>query len=507
MLALFFASCEKEYDAPTGEPNHNMIESSLKNTGNVMQVNGSFYLYDFSRGVESRTWELTADATDLEGNELLSSSDQRIDVIFTEPGEKIVKLYHVFGDTVYSNGGFKDTHLDTTNIIITVLDSLKANFRAERVLDNTALTNSDNALNKVQAGREVLYTDASIGQPSEMKWIFTREDGVTASFDGKDGMVTAKLSSAGIYDITMVASSNYGKDTLTYSKYIEIIPSTDPMVIESVTADSKIYIQYGRDVFDPSDCPVNAFTLKVTNEGKEYPVEVSSIALNTDPSIIELTVDALIYSTDEILISYDDVIGTLKSSDDMKITSFTDVSIDKFNNLIDIFEKIGLDGGLENSVNTNLKNVGWMGADWQKYNMDENVSSVMAYEGRNSLYLEQEVGGGACFLYHDNVGTAINAIPLEADKVYVVSMWIYIEQLDTSIDSKFAFLNTGNWADWWGAYFSTDTPIGVWHQYSHRFKSANTEEIPFMFQGNNPGSQVSKIYIDNIKLEELESRP
>lgn len=512
IFALFFAACEKDYDAPSGEPNHNMVESSLKNSGNEMQVNGSFYLYDFSRGVESRTWELTPDATDLDGNELLSSSEQRIDVIFTEPGEKVVKLYQIFGDTVYSNGGFKDTHLDTTSIAITVLDSVRANFKAERALDNSPLNNSNGALNEVQAGREVIYMNMATGKPDDVKWIFIREDGVSSEFsaDAESGMATVKLSSAGVYNVLNVASSTYGRDTLMYADYVQIVPSTDPMVLESVTADSKIYLQYGRDVFDPSECPTTAFNLKVSNEGKDYTVNVSSLAINVDdPSIIVLTLDADIYNSDEILISYDDAIGTLKSADDMKIDSFTDELV--VFNKNDLFKTIG-DGTIENSTNYNWA-YAWWGGVYGMYNQDDNVSTTRAYEGSKSLYFDIQPEGGGALNYRDDAGNVLSTLSVEEGKIYEGSVMVYIEELgnfDTGdgFNPNVLWMRTDNWATLLGAQFYGSEVVGSWYKESFIYTSDKTEDIPFVIRLYNASSTVShKVYIDNIKFEEIDQRP
>lgn len=512
MVATLFVACDKEYTAPTEEPNHNMVESSIKSNGNIMQVNGSFYLYDFSRGVEERAWEFPAGTTTLDGSEMLTSSEKRVDVIFTEPGEKVIKLSHVFNGDVYKDDAFLGTNEAEMEITFTVMDSVRADFKAARVLDNSMLNNANGALNQVQAGREVLYTDLSTGEPGSLRWIFKRADGFMREFagDAETGEATAKLSSSGKYNLTMIASSDFGLDTLEYVDYIEVIPSTDPMVLQSVRADTKIYLQYGRDVFDPSTCPTTAFSLMVKNEGTDYPVAVSSLALNKDdPSIIELTLNAEIYNTDEIVISYDDAIGNLKSADDMVISSFTDEVV-TFNRK-DIFTTIG-DGTVESSTNANWA-YAWWGGVWGMYNQNANVSTARPYEGSQSLYFDILPEGGGALNYKDNAGTALNVLSLEAGKVYEASMMVYIEEMGNAatgdgFNPSVLWMRTDTWATLIGTEFNGSEVIGEWYKSTFIYTSDATEDIAFIIRLYNASSTVShKVYIDNIKFEELDSRP
>ncbi len=507
MVAVLFAACDSSYDAPTGEPNHSSVESSLKNSGNTVQVNGSFYLYDFSRGVKSRAWELTADATNLEGEELLSSTDQRLDVIFTVPGEKVVKLHQVFNDSVYVNDGFIDGNEVATEFTITVLDSVRANFVAEHVLDNTELNNANGALNEVQAGREVKYMDLSTGEPTNVKWILTREDGNQVTTEAKNGEAVVKISGVGVYDLAMVSSSDFGRDTLVYTDYLNIVPSTDPMILEYVKAmDGKLYLKYGRDVLNPSTCPVSAFTLQVTNDGQDYPVEVSSIALDsTDPSVIVLTLDELIYNTDEILVSYDDAIGTLISADAMVIDSFDDEMADFVRK--DLFVETGYDGTVENSENSNWP-YAWWGGEWGEYNQGNNVTTSMAYEGLKSLYFNMNTNGGAILDYRTDAGVKLNTVPVVEGKTYEGSFMVYIDEIGTE-DCNFLWMLPNNgWATMMGVYFNGTETTGQWYKVTTRYEASASEDLGFVIRGHNPtATGPLKIYIDNMKFEELEFRP
>ena len=201
-------------------------------------------------------------------------------------------------------------------------------------------------------------------------------------------IATTKLNSVGNYDLTFIASSTFGADTMAFEDYIKIVPSTDPMILESVTADKKIHLTYSRDVEFPGTCDPASITLAVTNNGNPISgIAVTGFALNQQfPNIIELTLNQEIYNTDMIKISYNDQLGNLVSADGMKISSFTDQEV-VFTTRKDLFAQVGYDGTVENSVNSNWP-YAWWGGQWGMYNFDNNVSATRAHQGSKSLYFE-----------------------------------------------------------------------------------------------------------------------
>ena len=66
---------------------------------------------------------------------------------------------------------------------------------------------------------------------------------------------------------------------------------------------------------DASDCPVNAFSLNITNGENMIPVVANIQSVSTDVNIVKLVLDTDIYNTDNITVSYDASVGNLVTLD------------------------------------------------------------------------------------------------------------------------------------------------------------------------------------------------
>lgn len=504
LVALW--SCEEDYEAPTAEPNHAYITTSFGGVTNRMQVNSKMTVIDLSRGVKSREWTFDEGTTDNEYNSIETATEAVVRIRYTNPGVHTVRLTQEYNGEVYIGSSLSGAASYDTTFTVTVVDSIRANFTTVRNLDASLLTNANGALNVVEGGREITFTQNCTGEPTTLRWILSRKDGFVREVQGETA--TTKLNSVGNYDLTFIASSAFGADTLAYEDYIKIVPSTDPMILESITADKKIYLTYSRDVAFPGSCDPSSITLTVTNDGDPVSgVEVTDFALNQQlPNIIELTLNQEIYNTDVIKISYNDQIGNLVSADGMKINSFTDQDV-IFTTRKDLFEITGYDGTVENSTNANWA-YAWWGGVWGMYNTDNNVTTVRAHSGSQSLYFNLQAGGGAVLNFKNNAGTLLNTVPVVSGKIYEGSFWLYIESQGASSSDFLWMLPNNGWASMMGVYLNGSEATGVWKKVTMRYEATSTEDLQFIIRGNNPTSTVPlQIYIDDMKFEELEKRP
>lgn len=499
-------SCEEEYEAPTADPNHAFVTTSFGGVTNRMQVNSKMAVIDLSRGISSRLWTFDNGATDLDYNVLSTSTESTVNLRFTTPGTHNVKLSQTFAGDVYIGTSPSGSSSYDTTIVVTVVDSVRANFTAVRTLDASMLTKASGALNVVEGGREITFTQNCSGEPTTLRWILSRKDGFVREIQG--ATATTKLNSVGNYDLTFIASSAFGADTLAFEDFIKIVPSTDPMILESVTADKKIYLTYSRDVEFPGSCDPASITLAVTNNGNPISgVSVTNFALNQQlPNIIELTLNKEIYNTDVIKISYNDQIGNLVSADGMKISSFTDLDV-SFTTRKDLFAITGYDGTVENSTNANWA-YAWWGGVWGMYNTGNNVTAARAHSGSQSLYFNLQAGGGAVLNFKNNAGALLNTVPVVSGKIYEGSFWLYIESQGASSSDFLWMLPNNGWASMMGVYLNGSEATGVWQKVSMRYEATSTGALQFVIRGNNPTStDPLKIYIDDMKFEELEKRP
>ncbi|WP_430934205.1 hypothetical protein [Saccharicrinis sp. 156] len=506
LFVLLFTACDDDYEAPGSDVNHAFITTSFGNKTNRTQINNRVNLMDFSKGVKSRTWTFGDNVVDLDYNPIASSTEEYPKIRFTTPGQHSVILTQTYNGNVWIGETETSSASYDTTITITVVDSIRADFSAVRVQEGTTLTNAEGALNVIEGGREISFTDLSTGEPNDLKWILSRPDGFRREVT--EAPYTTKLNSVGNYDVTYIASSDFGKDTLAFKDYIKIIPSTDPMILESITADKKIRLTYSRDVEYPAYCDPASITLNITNDGNPVSgITVTGFSLDANmPNIIILSLSNEIYNTDEITISYDDAVGNLVSADGMKIDSFTDEAV-TFTTRKDLFEVTGFDGTVENSTNYNWA-YAWWGGEWGKYNIGNNVSTAEVYEGTQSLYFDMQTNGGAILNFRNDAGTNLNTVPVEAGKLYEGSFWIYIEEQGTEASNLLWMLPNNGWATMMGVYLGGTETTGEWYKVSTRYEATATEDLSFVIRGHNPtATGPLKIYIDNMKFEELERRP
>ncbi len=438
-------------------------------------------------------------------NTIKSSSEDVIKVIFTKANDSTkVSLHQTYNGNVYVGDSLYDTNKRESSVFVFVLDSIRASFSAARAFSGELLTNATGAKNEILAGREVDFTSTSVGSPTAYRWVLSRKDGYESVQTAANPVF--KFYVPGLYDIACTATNEFGSHKIAYEDYIEVVGSTDPVTLDAVerSAENEISLIFSRAMQDPSECPISAFTIDVSNGGTEISVNVT--ALSAFENVVKLTLDDNIYNSDIINVSYDAAVGNLITADGMLAASSTDVPL-VFSRR-DVFKEIGFDGSVENSENTNWP-YAWWGGQWEKYNTDNNVTTTKAYEGSKSLYFDMQAGGGAILDYRDNQGNTLNAIPVVEGTTYEGSLWLYIEEIGTEECDFLWMLPNNGWGTLMGVWLSGEETIGEWQKFTWQYTATATEDLLFNIRGSNENNSSSslKIYIDNMKFEEIENRP
>ncbi len=245
-------SCSEEYSIPGSEPNHVMIKTSFGNLDKILLVNTQMSFMDLSRGVVSRNWTFTDDALNVDGSTLLNSDKDYVKARFTKSGIHNITIKQVFADSVWTDIlNYKEY---TSTVTVIVLDTVKARFNAvacnyEGVPQQTLLNNENGALNEIKAGRKVQFTSVSLGEPGTFYWKFIRKsDGKTTIVADTAKIFNYKFTSTGDYTVRLIAANIFGKDSIEYSDYIRVVPSTDPITMDGVFryASNAIGLNYSR---------------------------------------------------------------------------------------------------------------------------------------------------------------------------------------------------------------------------------------------------------------------
>lgn len=505
LAAVVLWSCEDEWEAPTEEPNHAYITTSFGGVTNRLQINGSMTFIDLSRGIESRLWSFPSGVTDTAYNAISSSSDQSVKVRFISSGEHEVKLSQTYAGDVYIGNTPSGTSTYDTTIMVTVVDSIRANFTAKRTEDNSILDHAANAMNEIVAGREVEFTFEGTGEPTDFTWTITRNDGFVITANGNPAVV--KFSSLGDYDVKVAASSELGGDMFELEKYITVIPSTDPVDLMQMIIDDRnsIRLTYSRDMQNPFNCDPAAFVLSVVNNTVEVPVAISGFSLDEQQNnIVILELDQPLFNSDVVTLSYDAEVGNLATSDFMDATSFDETRIMFVND--NIMDDNGYDVGFENSTKSNWPYL-WWGPPWDGYTNE--ITTAMAHSGESSMLIDMNAGGGAIFAHRDDAGTNIT-FNVDA-KLYEVGFWVYVEALGNGDTGDGWTPDFRFYPNDWSAElfygFPADFKVGEWVYVSAEWNSASARELFFFIRGYNASSTSNhKMYIDDLTIFEKEVR-
>lgn len=503
-------SCNDEYEIPSEEPNHSFIQTSFGTGENYTQIYESFDLIDLSRGIKTREWTFPEGIVlDSDSNLMTKSGESVVKVRFTKPGEYKVPIVQSFNGAVYAQGEQLEESDFQTEITITIVDSVGCDFVGTDIMANNVFENKNGALNEVMAGRPVSFEFNGVGKPTGFKYEFIREDGFITSYAGDT--IQHRFGSVGKYALQLTASSEWSRDTLLYTDYVNVVQNTvDPIVVLSAinTQESRNRIEmvFHRDLKDVTTCPTNAFNLNINNNGNTVSVGVASIT--QDPAEqykVYLNLDQELYSSDIIVIEYDETIGNLESADDVKVESFDYVDMQFIRP--NILEGSKFDYSFENTTDADW-NYLWWGAPWDKFTFA--ISTGKAYSGTQSGYIEMEPLGG--MILGQKVGDVWGTFDLSSGVNYRVSCWVYVEDLGSindpaGVDLRYYWQAGTDWSVPGCPVFTTEFPVGKWVYSSFVVKSPGAGPNSFQIRGNNQGNAGTiKVYLDEIGISETEDR-
>lgn len=514
LALLMIWGCGKKDELILTEPSHRVIFTSEMDFQNTIEVTNSLSFGDVSAGVESRTWTFPDGVDIVDSSNDQTSTAANVKAIFNEVGVFPVQLSQVFKSDAYVDKSLKGRNLDTT-IMVTVLDVIVANLEAVYVNPNgtigEALNLTDNAENLIPAARNVKFTYTGTGVPANIRWELEGGDPetiVTGEYD-----LIAKYKFLGTYDLRIIASRSrpYGADTISIEDFIKVVPSTDPVTVDEITEkEGKVAVVFSREV-EPDNLNPGDFFVSVINSWK-YDNEPVVLSASIDPDagnvvILELQ-DEPIYNDDEIKVTYTP--GEIISLDGVKADGFTDVLL-KFKK-VNLLENFDWDWSFENSMADNWVYWEWDDSQWEKYTIS--MSEEKAVQGKRSMFIELQMGGGMIIGLKDANGENVT-FAARAGQAYELGAWVNVQSIGENAptgllpDFRIYWGPDTNWGIGPNPDFPVDFPIDEWFYSSDFIEFAETgNDKFFMFRGFNAANAAPcTFFVDNIILAEVTLRP
>lgn len=496
-------SCQND-DVDTNVPSQRVIFTSEQSQGNQIRINTNLTFGDVSTGVVSRTWTFPEGVA----NVTQSNSDV-VKATFTQVGEHNVTLNQVFEEEAFVNGILRGRELDTT-IVVRVIEPIVINLRANYINpDGTlgaALTMSDNAENEVIASRAVRYTFDLEGEPQNIDWTLDGGDPETATGVNQVDVTYKRL---GTYGINVDANTNrpFGEAIVAFSNLIKVIPSTDPVTLDRVGGkrDGTLALEFSREM-DEATVVSDQFSINLENDGTVIPASIQSVLV--DPSernvlLISLNGDQ-IYIDDTVSVSY--TAGSLFTTDGVQADSFTDISMDSFEQGENILETTTVDFSFENSTNDDNWPYQFWGGIWELY--DFSIDFSRARTGTRSGVVDMQANGGMI------IGHTSGAFPLEAGQGYEIGVWSYVENIgntpagSNNPDLRIYWTPATNFSLGPNPEISADFPTNQWVYSSVLVTATETEDKQFLIRGFNEFNNMPiRIYIDDLFVSKVDLRP
>ncbi|MDV7186028.1 hypothetical protein R3X25_01940 [Lutibacter sp. TH_r2] len=516
LFALTFSSCEEDNEVKLSETNHQVIYTSEMDFENTIQVNGKISFSDVSQGIISREWTFPENVVDIIDSENdLTSTEVTVKTYFNEAGIYDVNLHQEFKGDAYVGETIKGKSLDTT-IVITVLDYLNASITANYINEDgstgAALNLADMAENEVTASKSIRFSQSTIGGPENFNW--TLEGGDPETVSGEENSIDIKYKKLGVYDVKFIASRARpeGVDTVYFKDLIKVIPSTDPVDLEKITADEdgNILLLFSREM-DAFTLDKANFSVSINNGDNSIPVVISNAKVDTvDGTIIVLELDGdRVYNNDIVTVSYSP--GVLMTTDAVAATAFTDVVLEF--ETYNILQDTDYDYSFENTTATEWPYL-WWGGNWGMFDLE--VSSSNAQDGSKSAYVEYHENGGMIIGHNDLGGTAVT-VPIVAGQAYEFGLWIYVTEdfvsnpypLNDSVFESDIRIYPSDWSfEALVTLFNEDFPIGEWVYTNAFVTGANDSNVNFFIRGYNVGTDKRlKFYMDNLSVSKVSLRP
>lgn len=513
-LSLIWAlmACQRQ-EIELAEPSHRVVFTSEMDFGNRIEVGNTLTFGDVSPGVVSRTWTFPSGGIDiLETDDDATSTDATVRATFSQVGQFNVRLEQTFSGDAFVGTSQQGMTLDTT-IVVTVLDSISLEIRAHYVnKDGTTgaeLVLTDGALNEVPASNLIRYSFVTTGEPLNYLWTF--DGGSPGIVEGFQEEIDVKYRRLGTYDLNFTASRRrpFGGDTITLTDFIKVVPSTDPVTLDQLTArDGHIAMVFSRDM-DPASLASGDFEVSIENRGNIIIPTIANLSVDqAEPNIVLMELaNESIYHDDVIKVSYTP--GILQTADGVKATAFVEEEL-TFEQ-VNVLKDSDYDYSFENSTSANWGYVGW-GAPWDMF--DWSISSDQAFHGNNSALINMQASGGMIVHHLDANGEKVT-FPVKKDQDYELGVWVYVVSLGATPappalqpDLRLYWEPDTDWGIGGNPTFDETFPVGEWVYSSAYVKFAQTGQTSILIRGFNvPNPEEFRMYIDNFVLAEVTLRP
>ncbi|MFY0687669.1 MAG: hypothetical protein JXQ90_10920 [Cyclobacteriaceae bacterium] len=444
--------CEDKFEAPSDTPNNIHITTGYGTGTPIVQINGQETFADLSVGVVSREWTFPGG----EITDVSNSQDQLVPVTFKKTGSYEVKIEQTYADNPWDwrTEQFTSTKDNDSTLTVTVVDSVSARMQVFYVAsdgsDSTELVLQSGAANQLMAGESIRIKQNSGGVPTIFE--YTSEGASPASTKSvvANEAVDIKYKRLGSYDLTFkpYRTKPAGEDFIVLKDFIEVIPSTKPVVLESVIryADNAVGLVYSRSIAEPSGAESN-FSVRAINivrsalgiprDFDEFlPVEAVTVAPGDDDNILLIQLGDKLYNSDTVFVSYDGA-GSVNSTDGIQTSEFSNKLLDF--QLVNIAAQYG---GFEN------EGEGWK--QHQEFNDDGTIkyrndagygtfefSTEKPYSGGYSLKLstKRDADDNAQWsevisnvdLEDPNAAQAYNAVAVEEGDKFYISYYAFVE--------------------------------------------------------------------------------
>ena len=527
LFPIAIISCEKNEVVPD-DISHSVITTSFGTQAAVLQVNDVMSFVDLSRGVVSREWIFPDGvATDTLGNPISvsNSSDQKIR--FIQYGDFYIKVKQTFKDKFFLDTEFVESTTHEESIKVMVLDSVRAAYTAVNLADNSSLNIASGAKNAITAGSTVRFVVTSTGSPANNTFtVYNDDSGVVATGSATEDAATGEIYSdiqlpmPGIFNVKLASSNDFGYSEVELTDIVEIIPSMEPIYLNSIsrattTPSNVITLEFSRGMVMQEPFSFDGFKLAVTNGAKTIDISVTDVA--TESNKVNLSLSDVIYSSDIVFLSYDNTIAPLAACDNPETIqeSFENSSVTF--KTTDMLSDVGYDAGFE-TVENNTWGYLWWGGQWGKYVSE--MSSAQAHSGTKSFKMEMSNRAGfgqwGCTDVNEKsgsiIGNKVETFPVEADKVYILGVWTYIESISPNLGSAstdliFSINENTTWDN--QMPFDSSAPVGEWVHRTQQIPAGSyTGDATILIRGNNADFATPFIiYLDDLTLSEAEPRP
>ncbi len=354
--------------------------------------------------------------------------------------------------------------------------------------DGTAFVNADDAMNVIETGTELTFTDKTDGDPQSVKWALTCE-GVTKEIIAEDGKGSCTMILAGKYDVIMYADG----EQLKYINYLSVEGAGTP-VAEEVVLDCDFSYNGSVVTYDPV-APYTAMS------GESITMQDKS---GGNPSTMKWTFTCAEAGVSDVVLVEDIPYGdhapaqtyTFKTGGMYTITQESGGKKATFANFFSLTENMfytnGYDPGFEGGdAFGSFVNLWW----WDASQCAITNTTAMSHSGNNSVCFDVITGGAVATAYKDAAGNNLE-IPVVNGTSYTIGFWALVESIGsvaTQVDFNFAN-HSPSYGGAAAVIFDPTTTLNEWKYYTVQGTAVS----------NNP---VSLIQVRLINLQEGQTAP